>query len=637
MGYMTGDPETRQQIAEAHRALLREQLIYIGELRQLWQAVSDSDFGRRYRAKYFGDYRITRLEALDLLNRWEREISAQAEGFPEIKLQLLWEVPSIQRLMWQHLMDFFAPPAPTRVRRPVTSRPIPADHLIVREHFPGYGVILALGFQLSLLFITFDPVTHRAYQKLSELQKNRTIAYYKMSDYLPEVFSPGISKELPKTAKRIPKRNQTVISNPPEPDNEFQTIIQPGAPKVENLGEIKLPNIISTKPKLARPIEPPLPTINPGSMNALKLPKELVIPIPPALPPKADAGHRALSDIRVAESEALNPQARLLLKPNAEVPDVQALPMTAFGNTYANMPMPKGPDAVPTVTPEIGRFAQVDMPNVVVLNVNPAPPGKEVKVPNISRGASFSTEEGSGAGGGGGKPGTLNIPGITVQGGGLTEPGAAVVQTDKPPEQIAANIPPRDRTGTSARKEGAPSNEKPPELILSKPRRLTTADLAQLEAPGSKRDSKKDSAGGERPKKVYTAYLNLVNLTSRSGSWVMRFSEYEDPTLTASRAPLLTGDPEAELTAPRLLHSEHPRYPPAAIYEKVQGDVILCAIIRRDGKVDEVRVEHSVDERLDKAAMDAIRRWTFLPSEKNGKPVDVFAEITIPFSLKRID
>lgn len=630
---MPADSENKYKTAKAHGAQVRERLAYISQLRELWHSVSDRDFERNYRSKYFGDYRITRFEALDLLDRWEQEILKRAELQDHLSLRILWEVPPIQQLMWQHLVEFFVREAPTRVPQPITAKPALADNLIVRERFPGPALGIALAVQISLLFISIHPLTRHALEKLNPLNQEQSLTYFKISEYLPEVFSPDTQQELPKTAKRIPKRNQTIISNPPNPDNESQTIIQPDAPQAADPAEIKLPNIISVKPKVAAPVEPPVPTLNPGSMNALKLPNDLLIPIPPALPSQSDVGPRALSNIKIAESAALNPEARLLLKPNAEVPDVKPLPVATFGNTFANAPVPKGPDAVPTVTPEIGRLAQVDMPNLVVLNVNPAPPGKDVKIPNVSRAASFGTEDGNGNGGG--KAGALNISGITVTGGGLTNPGAAVVQTSKLPPQIAANIPPRDRTAPSSRPSFTKGQVQ--ELNFPKPPRFSTEENAQAqETPLGSSRATGQAPGGERPKKIYTAYLNLANLSSRSGSWVMRFSEYEDPQLSAATNPAVAVE-EGELSTPHLVRSEHPRYPSSAIYDKVEGDVILSAIIRHNGTVVDIRVERSVDERLDQAAIEALKHWTFQPSEKNGQAVDVLAEITIPFSLKRVN
>ncbi|MBZ5552615.1 MAG: TonB family protein [Acidobacteriia bacterium] len=636
MTRMMGGPDTNSPNPEYHRAKDGGVVDHINQLRELWQVVSDRDFELNYRSKYFGDSGINRGEALELLHSWEQRILARRQAHEAAPLRILWEVPSIQRLMWRHLVEFFIHPGTPSFPLPITAEPAQARNVIVRDHFPGFGVMFAVGIQVALLFISVNPLTQHAFQKLDELRKEHSITYYKLSEFLPEVFSPDTNQELPKTAVRIPKRNQTIVSNPPEPDNDLQTIIQPDAPKPLDMAEIKLPNIISVKPEVARPFEPPMPTLVPGSPNALNLPKELLVPISPALPPEADVGRRALADIKIAQSEALNPEPKLMLKPNAEVPQVETLPPTSFGNTFASVPVAKGPDAVPTVTPEIGRFTNVDMPNLVVLNVNPAPPDKDVKVPHVSKAASFGTEEGSGNGGnGGGKAGALNIPNVTVTGGGLTEPGAAVVQTPRLPPQVAANIPPKDRTAPTSTREGAKGQGNPPALVLPKPRRFSVEQSPQVPSPGSSSEARK-APHGQAEKRIYTAYLNLANLSSRSGSWVMRFSEYEDPTLSASRDPIPAGDPDAELSAPRLLHSEHPKYPSSTIYEKVEGDVILSAVIRRDGSVDTIKVVRSVDERLDDSAVEALKHWLFSPSQKNGQPVDVLAEITIPFSLKRI-
>jgi|GEM_PF-4901433 len=631
---MVGSSDARNQNLDERQGKDRSTVDHINQLRELWQVLSDRDFERHYRKKYFGSYRIARNQALAALSLWEEEIRARRQSHDHATLRILWEIPSIQLLMWRHLVEFFVHEGLPPLRRPITARPASAENLLVREHFPGISLLFALAVQIALIFVARNPLTYRAIQRLDQMSREQSITYYKLSEYLPETFSPENKEELPKTAKRIPKRNQTIISNPPEPDNEFQTIIQPDAPKAIDLVEIKLPNIISVKPEVLRPFEPPTPTLAPGSMSSLNLPKDLIIPIPPALPPKADVGSRALSDIKIAPSEALSPEPKLLLKPNAEVPNVESLPPTSFGNTYANVPVPKGPEAVPTVTPEIGRLARVEMPNLVVLNVNPAPPERDLKVPNVSRAASFSTEEGNGNGGGGGKAGALNVPNVTITGGGLTEPGAAIVQTPKPPAQVAANIPPKDRTASTSRTENPPGQNRPQELTLPKPRRFS-ADEGLQTGPAAGGGPRK-TPHGEMEKKIYTAYLNLANLSSRSGSWVMRFSEYEDPTLTASQQPIAAGDPDVELSAPRLLHSEHPRYPAAAFYKKVEGEVVLSAIIRRDGTVDTIKILRSVDERLDEAAVEALKRWVFEPSEKNGRAVDVLAEITIPFSLKKV-
>ncbi|HEX9137392.1 MAG TPA: hypothetical protein VF905_10685, partial [Nitrospirota bacterium] len=322
MKRMMGGPETSYQNPGYHRAQDGGAVDQIAQLRELWQAISDPEFEQHYRNKYFGDRRISRKEGLDLLQSWEQRILARRQAHEDGSLRILWEVPSIQRLMWRHLVEFFFNPDTLSNLLPITAEPGQAKNVIVRDHFPGWGVVSAIAIQVALLFVSINPLTQHAFQKLDQLRREHSITYYKLSEFLPEAFSPDNNQELPKTATRIPKQNQTIISNPPEPDNDLQTIIQPDAPKPLDMSEIKLPNIISVKPAVPRPFEPPMPTLVTGSTNALSLPQDLLVPITPALPPEADVGRRALSDIKIAQSEALNPQPKLMLSPNAEVPQV---------------------------------------------------------------------------------------------------------------------------------------------------------------------------------------------------------------------------------------------------------------------------------------------------------------------------
>ena len=68
-----------------------------------------------------------------------------------------------------------------------------------------------------------------------------------------------------------------------------------------------------------------------------------------------------------------------------------------------------------------------------------------------------------------------------------------------------------------------------------------------------------------------------------------------------------------------------PDYPPKA---RVQGTVVLFVRVRRDGSAEEPRVVRSVPE-LDRAAIEAVRRWTWKPAiGGDGKPVD--AEVAVP-------
>ena len=128
-------------------------------------------------------------------------------------------------------------------------------------------------------------------------------------------------------------------------------------------------------------------------------------------------------------------------------------------------------------------------------------------------------------------------------------------------------------------------------------------------------------------KRVYTVYINMPNLSSQSGSWIMRFSELGHQTPRVK---------EPELTAPVALRKVDPGYDPGAVREGVEGTVVLYAVIHQDGKVDSVRVVRSLHPRLDENAVQALLRWQFQPATRDGHPVELEALVQIPFTLARI-
>ena len=63
--------------------------------------------------------------------------------------------------------------------------------------------------------------------------------------------------------------------------------------------------------------------------------------------------------------------------------------------------------------------------------------------------------------------------------------------------------------------------------------------------------------------------------------------------------------------------------------------VTLYAVIRSDGKVGDIKVLNSPDDRLDSYAEKALARWKFVPAERAGKPVALEAVVKIPFRVRR--
>jgi TonB family protein len=86
--------------------------------------------------------------------------------------------------------------------------------------------------------------------------------------------------------------------------------------------------------------------------------------------------------------------------------------------------------------------------------------------------------------------------------------------------------------------------------------------------------------------------------------------------------------------APVLLQGEIPLYTEQARRARVEGIVVIQAIIRRDGSVDSFRVIRGLGHGLDESAIQTIAaRWRFKPGTLNGEDVDVLATIEISFRL----
>jgi periplasmic protein TonB len=81
-----------------------------------------------------------------------------------------------------------------------------------------------------------------------------------------------------------------------------------------------------------------------------------------------------------------------------------------------------------------------------------------------------------------------------------------------------------------------------------------------------------------------------------------------------------------------LIDRIQPNYPPIARAVGVQGQVILRAIISRQGTIANLQVV-SGHPMLVKAAVDAVKQWRYRPYVLNGQPVEVETQITVNFLL----
>jgi len=82
----------------------------------------------------------------------------------------------------------------------------------------------------------------------------------------------------------------------------------------------------------------------------------------------------------------------------------------------------------------------------------------------------------------------------------------------------------------------------------------------------------------------------------------------------------------------QILEKEPPKYPAEAKVHRIQGKVVLSAIIGKDGSVEELKAVSGPKE-LQQSALDSVRTWKYKPYLLNGNPVDVKTTINVIYSL----
>jgi len=90
----------------------------------------------------------------------------------------------------------------------------------------------------------------------------------------------------------------------------------------------------------------------------------------------------------------------------------------------------------------------------------------------------------------------------------------------------------------------------------------------------------------------------------------------------------------ARVAEANLVHDVAPIYPPEAGRERIEGSVVLLAVIGKDGTVQDVRVESGLPV-LAQAAINAVKQWRYKPYLIDGEPVEIDSRITINFTLSR--
>ena len=93
---------------------------------------------------------------------------------------------------------------------------------------------------------------------------------------------------------------------------------------------------------------------------------------------------------------------------------------------------------------------------------------------------------------------------------------------------------------------------------------------------------------------------------------------------------------EAGVSAPVFTKKVPPHYPPAGVQVRLQGYVILKAILRKTGVVENIEVLRGLGRGkfgFEDEAIASLKKWTFLPGEVNGHPADVSMNLRVDFII----
>jgi protein TonB len=485
-------------------------------------------------------------------------------------------------------------------------------------HFPTRAVLVSAFVHFLFVQVQFPGWPGAKAEARPTVSTHVQLTYYGPIRDFPRLRPPGAPKKLvaPAAPKQVRRGadafhpRQTIVSMPKQPNHPRQTLIQPAAPPVPPKILPPLPNIVqwSETPRPARPrLQVRAPVLGKARPRiATAPPAELPLPAVPNV-------EKIIGELNIASSAVVNPRPRFGMQPMS-VP--KAGPRQEGGSA----------EAAPDIAPSLGGGNGVQ--NLVALSAAPAPPAPvEIPSGNLEARIVISPEgtqpgtPGSGSGGtNGGAPGSASNSGPSMGPPGISISGGSA----------------KDSSNVSGLSPGTPGRALPGTPLPAKPEpRLVPAEPSRTRpAPGLERI--KPGAPPEEilgPKRIYTVHLNRPNLSSSTGSWVLRFAELSDE----NRGNGSSGDGQhsQDLSTPVPIRQVDPKYPPALAEARVEGEVVLYAIIRKDGTVDSIQVVRSVEPQLDRNAMDALARWKFRPSERAGAPVDVEAVIHIPFRALR--
>jgi TonB family protein len=537
--------------------------------------------------------------------------SRHVRSFSEPRLLPAWE--SRRKTVAGNILALLATPRPKPNKR--RGAELQAEMFQRRWQAPGQPLrafLLSLTWHLVIISFPF-PLWKNTEARAYPVPSQAEIIWYTPPRPLPRLQPPRPRGKAPlQPAAAEPEQNPVAVDFRqrievvvPRPTHPRQTLIQPeSAPEPPKILP-PLPNLVqwASTPHLPKPrLTPQAPAgaqLQPRAQSHPRWPQATA----PDLTVKSP-----VAELKIALASPTIPKPRLL----AVAP---AAPQAA-ANTGKVEAM-----AAPELAPA-GASQPAEWHRVIALSANPAEPTPVVEVPagNLTANLSLSTEGSkatAGSGAGNGESGDRSASamegpaGVRIGGGEARGTPSSVVVGPAVAAEVSAVRP-------------LPMRPQPPrENVELRPQpALSLPGTMPLGMPVT---------GTLPARRTYTLLINMPNLTSATGSWVLEFAELYLPGPVAGNAELPVHSAHGELSGPEVLRKVDPRYPPTLRDQGVAGEVILYAIIRKNGSVDSIQVLRGLHPELDRNAMEALAQWKFEPARRNGEPVELEAIVRIPF------
>jgi TonB family protein len=535
--------------------------------------------------------------------------------------RLDWELPPWSASFRGNLFDIFFRRTPPQLS--LTSKParfwsdVFVDQSLswknLGRSYVYHALAVGIGYMASLPFHLQERVV------LVNPLEDTSITYYQPSEYIPPV---EIKSARARVARKGDVRRQpdTILSVSHRPDNTEQTVITPEPPKIA--ANAALPNLIAFS---RTPQAPPVAAVSEST------PKLVFPEVSPIAPAPDLSQQRAKVTLPRLDNSAVPPapenptndkwQVQIV---SVEVTPVNAAPKLPVPTLSSRASLPAAPEPI-APAPESAAIAAKSQAagTLMALNLNPSPgaPPEVLQVSN--RRGMFATSPY-------GRPGGSGEPDVKA---GAEGPGGESFQRLPDDLGVKAVLTSAGKTGVALAKAAPPPNPVSAAPTSSLKQVMMAAATPRIDLPSRSISSKPavPAINGDRidnrvfhGRKFYTMALNAPNLSSAGGSWILRFAELDT-----------TGPQVGELTAPVALEKVDPAYPADLMREKVEGTVVLRAVIKADGNVDGVEVLEGFDDRLDENAKRALLHWHFAPATKNGNPIDLEAVVRIPFRARR--